>query len=69
MRILILTFGTEAYGEVIVKVRHPAIPMTKKAVKDLARSLIPTYRTKKKGIPLKEFRRAKYLDIEKTEMK
>lgn len=69
MRILIMTFGTENHGEVIVKVRHPAIPMTKKAVKALARSLIPTYLTKKKGIPLKEFRRAKYVDIEKTEMR
>lgn len=69
MRILILTFGTESHGEVIVKVRHPSIPMTKKAVKSLAKSLLSTYRTKKKGIPLKEFRRAKYVDIEKTEMK
>lgn len=69
MRILILTFGTERHGEVIVKVRNPDIPMTKKAVQALAASLLPTYRTKKNRIPLKEFRRAKYVDIEKTEAK
>lgn len=58
MRLLKLYFSTENHGEVMVKIKNPPKDLTPAKAKTLAQSLIPTYRTRKKGIPLKEFRRA-----------
>lgn len=69
MRILILTFGTKHHGEVVVKFRNPTIHLVRDSIKVLAKTLITSYRTKKKGIPLQEFRRAKYVDISKDPLK
>lgn len=69
MRILILTFGTKRHGEVIVKYRNPTISLTKDAIETLAKTLIASYRTPGKGIPLQEFRRAKYVDVARNPLR
>lgn len=65
MKLLILTFGTKRHGEVIVKYYEPDFPFTREAVHEEAEKLIATYRTKRKHIPLEDFRRAKLVTLEK----
>lgn len=64
MRKIILTFGTERHGEVEVKVAAPEGEITAGYVRALAARLLPTYRTPKHHIPLKEFRRARLVTKE-----
>lgn len=59
MRKMILIFGTERHGEVEVKVAAPEVEITADYAKEIAARLLPTYRTPRHHIPLKEFRRAR----------